>query len=41
MERKEDFEKLEKENRKLKTTNKVLLFYVVASIVIMIYNYTM
>ena len=35
----ETLEKLKKENRKLKTTNVILIVYVVLSLVIMSYNY--
>jgi len=38
MDTQDELEKLKKENKKLKTTNIVLTIYVVASIVIMLYN---
>ena len=38
METQDELEKLKKENKKLKTTNIILAVYVIASLVIMIYN---
>jgi len=34
----EELKKLKKENKKLKTTNIVLTIYVIASLIIMLYN---
>ena len=39
MKTEQDFEKLKKENKKLKTTNLVLTIYVCLSLFIMAYNY--
>ena len=38
MDNQDELEKLKKENKKLKTTNVVLAIYVIASVVIMLYN---
>lgn len=35
----EALEKLQKENKRLKTTNTVLVFYLIISLIIMGYNY--
>jgi len=34
----EEHQKLVKENKRLKTTNRVLLIYVILSLIIMVYN---
>jgi len=34
----EEYQKLAKENKRLKTTNRVLLIYVILSLIIMVYN---
>lgn len=35
----DQLKKLEKENKRLKTTNLILLAYVIMSVIIMLYNY--